>query len=131
MSLFCTKRVSFPSETPESEPLPAKLAKSPSEIHICMYMVRVRVTVRACHDMLKFRSPDTVTVPGRFVPMHFRSQERNDHIVDVSFSGTKLPSNVRSHELSTPTTVALLGSRPTRYSGSTIMSYLTMTIAYV
>jgi len=70
-------------------------------------------------------------VPGRFVPTHFRSRERNDHIVDVSFPGTKLPSNVRSHELSSPTTVALLGSRPTRYSGSTIMSYLTMTIAYV
>jgi len=55
-------------------------------------------------------------VPGRFVPMQFRSRERNDHIVDVSFSATKLPSNFRSHELSSPTTVALLGRKPTRYS---------------
>ena len=58
--------------------------------------------------------------------MHFRYRERNDYIVDVSFPGTKLPSNIRSHELSSPTTVALLGSRPTRYSGSTIMSFLTI-----
>jgi len=35
--------------------------------------------------------------------------------VDVSFPGTKLPSNICSHKLSSPTTVALLGRRPTRY----------------
>jgi len=39
----------------------------------------------------------------------FRSQA-------VSFPGSKLPSNFRSHELSSPTTVALLGRKPTRYS---------------
>ena len=38
---------------------------------------------------------------GRFVP--------GNESVDVSFPGTKLPSNIRSHELSSPTTVALLG----------------------
>jgi len=27
---------------------------------------------------------------GRFVPMHFRSRERNDHIVDDSFPGTNV-----------------------------------------
>ena len=74
----------------------------------CVYistLFRVRVTVYG-----------NTLVGGRFVPMHFRSRERNDHIVDVSFPGTKVPSNIRSHELSSPTTVALLGSRPTRYT---------------
>ena len=36
--------------------------------------------------------------------------------MDVSFLRTKLLSNIRSHELSSPTTVALLGRKPTRYS---------------
>jgi len=64
-------------------------------------------------------------VPGRFVPMHFRSRERIDHTVNVRSRQrkcgrfvleTKLPSNIRSRELSSPTTVALLRSRPTGYS---------------
>ena len=37
------------------------------------------------------RIPVGNSVPGRFVLMHFRSRERNDHIVDVTFPGTKLP----------------------------------------
>ena len=45
-------------------------------------------------------------VPGRFVRMHFRSRERNDHTMNVSFPGTKLPSNICCHDLSSPTTVA-------------------------
>ena len=46
-----------------------------------------------------------------------------------SFPGTKLPSNIRSHELSSPTTVALLGRNLLGYSTTpcTIMSFLTMT----
>ena len=55
-------------------------------------------------------------IPRRFVRMHFRSRERNDHVVNVSFPGTKLPSNIRSHKLSSLTTVALLVRRPTQYS---------------
>jgi len=38
----------------------------------------------------------------------------------LSFPGTKLPSNIRSRELSSPTTVALLRRRPTP---CTIMSF--------
>ena len=54
-------------------------------------------------------------VPGRFVPMHFRSRERNYHIVGVSFPGTKEHKrNICSHKLSSP--VALLRRRPTRHS---------------
>ena len=34
----------------------------------------------------------------------------------LSFPGTKLPSNIRSRELSSRTTVAVLGRKPTRYS---------------
>jgi len=34
----------------------------------------------------------------------------------LSFPGTKLPSNIRSHKLSSLTTVALLVLRPTQYS---------------
>ena len=47
----------------------------------------------------------------------------------LSFPGTKLPSNIRSHELSSPTTVALLGRNLLGYSTTpcTIMSFLTMT----
>ena len=45
---------------------------------------------------------------GRFVP--------GNESVDVSFSGMKLPSNICSHKLSSPTTVPLLRRRPTRYS---------------
>jgi len=33
---------------------------------------------------------------GRFVPIHFRSRERNDHIVDDSFPGTKVHGNETS-----------------------------------
>ena len=54
----------------------------------------------------------------------FRSQA-------VSFPGTKLPNNIRSHELSSPTTVALLGRMGllgSRYSMH-IMSFLTTTIS--
>jgi len=44
---------------------------------------------------------------GRFVPMHFRSRQRNDHTVNVRsreqtcgrfVSGTKLPSNFHALE---------------------------------
>jgi len=57
--------------------------------------------------------------------MQFRSRERNDHTVNIGsrerkcgrfVTGTKLPSNIRFHELSSPTAVALLGRRLTRYS---------------
>ena len=34
---------------------------------------------------------------------------RSHETSTLSFPGTKLPSNIRSHELSSPTTVALLG----------------------
>ena len=59
----------------------------------------------------------------------------------LSFPGTKRPhsgrfvpgnetaySNICSHKLSSPTTVTLLGRRPTRYSICTIMSFLTRPI---
>ena len=42
------------------------------------------------------------------------------HSHALSFPGTKLPSNIRSRELSSPTTVALLRRRPTP---CTIMSF--------
>jgi len=52
-----------------------------------------------------------VTVISSWVPgtRTFRSHA-------ISFPGTKLPSNIRSRELSSPTTVALMGRRSTRYS---------------
>ena len=77
-------------------------------------------------------------VPGRFVPMHFRTRERIDHTVNVRsrqlkcgrfVPETKLPSNIRSRELSSPTTVALLRSIGLLDIPRTIMSFLTMTIA--
>ena len=49
----------------------------------------------------------------------------------LSFPGTKLPSNIRYHELLSPTTVALLGRMGLLGTPCTIMSFLTMTIAYV
>ena len=51
---------------------------------------------------------------------------------DVSFPFTFVPgnetaySNICSHKLSSPTTVTLLGRRPTRYSICIIMSFLTI-----
>jgi len=94
------------------------------------------ILVAPTFNQLQWMSPGSsccinlkhLQVPGRFVPMHFRSRERNDHIVDVSFPGTKVWT-FRSRErnclvtfvlmncrLLQVTTVALLGmgSRPTR-----------------
>jgi len=72
-------------------------------------------------------------VPGRFVPMHFRSPERIDHTVNVRSRQRNClvgGPNIRSHELSSPTTVAVLGSIGLLDTPCTIMSFLTMTIAY-
>ena len=46
-------------------------------------------------------------------------------------SGNETAYNIRSHELSSPTTVALLGRRPTRYSMHHYELFNYMTIAYV
>jgi len=74
---------------------------------------RTEVWLVIVFDNLARRSIEEmgIEVLGRFVPMHFRSRERNDHICGRFVPGNDTAhSNICSHELSYPTTVA------TRYS---------------
>ena len=41
-----------------------------------------------------------VTIPGLFLPLHFRSRERKDHRENFRSRGTFVPWNIRSLELS-------------------------------
>ena len=103
------------------------------KLHLCAHCTFTFTFLEACGHFLVLywtRLKWGLAVPGRFVPVHFRSRERNDHIVDVSLRNclvTFVLMNCRL-QLSLYRGVGLLGSR---YPGSTIMSLLTMTIAYV
>jgi len=85
-------------------------------------LTSIRVTTNAMnHDWSNstngtgtFRS-HTLSFPGTKRPHSGRFVPGNES-VDVSFPGTKLHSNICSHKLSSPTTVTLLGRRPTQYS---------------
>jgi len=94
---------------------------------------KMRVTRIGLRHVAGYFDSSSSKVPGRFVPMHFRSPERNDHTVNVRSRERNClvgGPNIRSHELSSPTTVALLGSIGLLDTPCTIMSFLTMTIAY-
>ena len=91
------------------------------------FPVLVRSAVKSnltdwCFQNLSKRALNALTVQAsRFSTGTIRSRERNCLVGGP---------NIRSHELSSPTTVALLGSIGLLDTPCTIMSFLTMTIAY-